>query len=465
MSTRIQFIAAVPDHKVGDIFNCEDDNVAMQYVNLKLAKQLGEAPDPFNDLMEKFSTAAQKGFEAGMTLAKSSHKVGGSGPDIEVTKDESDQVPKTFGDWLQNVGFLEHPETSYQTKTLADKRLKEVYKTKSVGADGFKGNFVGIGVGKATGTMMESSGPTGGYAVPPEYVTDIWKIAVEDTILASRARKRAMASNELKYPKLDQTGTNIAGVATGYLGGVVAGWSAETYTGNQTRASLKQGVLKAGELKGYTIVTNELLQDNKGGLEALIRELFAEAISYYTDLATLVGDGVDKPYGVVNHASTLTVNRSGGANTFVYADAVSMKSKLLAKSMQTAFWVMNQTVMPQLMSMTDGAGRNIWLPNVPGGVDGPVTYGTNSRFLELPYFWTEKLPALGTKGDVTLVDPLGYMIGDRMALEIAASPHAFFLNNEMAYRFIARIAGQPMLDLPFTMLDGAHQLSTAVVLV
>ena len=77
--------------------------------------------------------------------------------------------------------------------------------------------------------------------------------------------------------------------------------------------------------------------------------------------------------------------------------------------------------------------------------------------------WTEKTSALGTPGDVLLVDPQGYMIGDRMALEIAASPHVNFLNREMTYRFVARVAGQPLLDKPFTMLNGGT-LSTFISL-
>jgi hypothetical protein len=51
-----------------------------------------------------------------------------------------------------------------------------------------------------------------------------------------------------------------------------------------------------------------------------------------------------------------------------------------------------------------------------------------------------------------------------MGLEIAASPHVNFLNNEMTYRFVARVAGQPILDAPFTMLDGTNQLSHFVSL-
>ena len=201
---------------------------------------------------------------------------------------------------------------------------------------------------------------------------------------------------------------------------------------------------------------------------SLITELFAEANSYYIDLATLIGDGVDKPIGVVGATATLTTGPNAGARTtagtVAYADLAWLKSKLLPRSLKTAFWIFNQTVMPKLYGLQDGSGRSIWLPNVPGSSGGGVAFAANERLLGLPIVFTEKTPVVGTAGDVLLVDPLGYMIGDRMGLEIAASPHVNFLNNEMTYRFISRVAGQPMLDKPFTMIDGTNQLSHFVAL-
>lgn len=396
------------------------------------------------------------------TIEQVTAAVKAAGPKIEPGLSELDKK-KSLGHQMVQVGILGHPEAPPEAKEKAAEILKNLYGSKYRGWDKAEQAKAWDFNTKASGTMVEGSGPDGGYGVYPEYATEIYRLAVEDTILAQRARRRPMTSNELSYPKLDQTGTQATG-QTGYLGGVVAGWANETKAGGQTQAKLKQGKLKAGELLGYTVISNELLADNGVGLQALLTELFREAISYYTDLATLVGDGVDKPTGVLNSPASIVVNR-GASNTFTYTDAVNMKAKLLSKSEMTALWVFNKTVQPQLYNMTDGSGRNIWLANYPGGDQGPVAgLGSPQRFLDLPYFFTEKTPAVGSKGDVMLIDPQGYMIGDRMSLEIAASPHVNFLNREMTYRFVARIAGQALLDKPFTMLDGAHTLSTFSVL-
>src|SRR5262249_42312350 len=60
-------------------------------------------------------------------------------------------------------------------------------------------------------------------------------------------------------------------------------------------------------------------------------------------------------------------------------------------------------------------------------IDQGATKAPNWALLGRPAFPTEKLPAIGTKGDLMLIDPSFYVIGDRMQIEIAASEHVNFL--------------------------------------
>jgi HK97 family phage major capsid protein len=77
---------------------------------------------------------------------------------------------------------------------------------------------------------------------------------------------------------------------------------------------------------------------------------------------------------------------------------------------------------------------------------------------------TEKLPALGTKGDLLLFDPSFYVIGDRMSIEVAASEHVNFLANQMTWRVVERVDGQPWMDKPVTLQDASSTVSPFVVL-
>ena len=71
---------------------------------------------------------------------------------------------------------------------------------------------------------------------------------------------------------------------------------------------------------------------------------------------------------------------------------------------------------------------------------------------------------LGTKGDIILADFSEYMLVYKGGMEVAESMHVKFLTDEMAYRFITRVDGQPIYDEPFTPLKGANTLSPFVML-
>lgn len=424
----------------------ESSEVTKQYLANEVIEEV-KAATPGDEVVDKIVSKLFSAMDAKVEKAA-------KGPRIEAGDNEVDRQ-KSFGHWLQLVGQINHPHSNARHIEKCAETLSKAY------GSGYS-DWSSKEVVKAAN--IEGSGPAGGYTVPPEYSTDIWKVAMEDTIFASKAKKRPMTSNEFRYPKLDQTGTQATG-QTGYLGGVVARWSKETATRTETEPKLKQGVMKAGELTGYSVISNELLQDNAAGLASIITELFGEANSYYMDLATLVGDGVDKPVGVVSAPATIAYTRAGGAGTatLAFADLTNMVQRFFPRSMKSGMWILNQTVLSTLWGLTDGASHLIFQPSF-SATRGAAAAEAPTTILGIPVVYTEKTPVFGTKGDILLVDPQGYMVGDRMGLEIAASPHVNFLNNEMTYRFVSRMAGQPMLDKPFTMLDGTNQLSHFVAL-
>jgi HK97 family phage major capsid protein len=62
------------------------------------------------------------------------------------------------------------------------------------------------------------------------------------------------------------------------------------------------------------------------------------------------------------------------------------------------------------------------------------------------------------------VDPALYVIGDRMQIEVAASEHVNFLKNQMTWRVVERVDGQPWLEKPITLQDSTTQISPFVYL-
>jgi HK97 family phage major capsid protein len=201
-----------------------------------------------------------------------------------------------------------------------------------------------------------------------------------------------------------------------------------------------------------------LLQDSVIGLEKFLMTLFARAIAWFEEFAFLQGNCVGKPQGMLGCSAAIPVNRAGGGQV-QFVDVATMWSKLLPVSWNKAIWCFSPSVVPQLLQLKDGANRAIFI-----SIDAGATKTPNWALLGRPALPTEKVPALGTKGDLMLIDPSFYVIGDRMQIEIAASEHVNFLKNQMTWRVVERVDGQPWLDKAVTLQDAATQVSPFVVL-
>lgn len=312
--------------------------------------------------------------------------------------------------------------------------------------------------------LAEGSGVTGGYLVPPQFSETLMSIAAENAVIAPRATVLPMTGMTLQVPALDHTGTTAG--QSPFLGGVVARWESENRSRTETEPTFRQTELKAWELSFYTLASNNLLADNAVALDSLLTTIFSKAIEWYTDYAYLQGDGVGKPLGIINCPCTVAITR-GTSSRIRWVDVVTMRSKLLADSWSRAIWVAHQSTFVDLSLMHDsqgnqtgfGAGRPVWI-----GSDGGMAKSPPETLLGRPIYYTEKVPLLGSKGDLMLIDPFYYLIGQRMSLEIAVSAHSAFLTNQMTWRVVFRGDGRPWLPGAITLADGSHTVSPFVAI-
>jgi HK97 family phage major capsid protein len=305
--------------------------------------------------------------------------------------------------------------------------------------------------------LGESSGVTGGYTVPVDFYKQLMAVMAENAFIRPRAFVYPMGSATTQFPYLDITTVQAAGTSP-FFGGVLMNWTAEAQTRTETEPQFKMMELRAWELSGYSVSSNVLLQDSVVGLEKVLFGLFAKAIVWYEEFAFLQGNGVGKPQGMLTAPAAIAFNRSL-AGHIQYADVAGMWAKLLPVSWGNAVWTISPSVVPDLLQLKDGAGRAIFISIDQGAAKSPTW-----NLLGRPVFPTEKVPALGTKGDLMLLDPAFYVIGDRQQIEIAASEHVNFLKNQMTWRVVERVDGQPWLDKAITLQDAATTVSPFVVL-
>jgi HK97 family phage major capsid protein len=267
-----------------------------------------------------------------------------------------------------------------------------------------------------------------------------------------------MTSATLQIPYLDITTAQAAGVSA-FFGGMQAAWTAEAQTRTEFEPQFKQLELRPWELSAYSVSSNVLLQDAIGGFEKFLMVLFAKVIGWTEEYAFLQGNGVGKPLGMLNASGPVIAVTRTSAGVISYADVAKLMANLLPSSLNRAIWVVHPYGLQDLVQLRDAAGRVVWVNALAGAVEKIPGY-----LFGRPVYISEKVPAYGTRGDLSLLDPGLYVIGDRMALEVAASEHVNFLKNQMTWRIVERVDGRPWIEKAITLADGSSTVSPFVTI-
>ena len=304
------------------------------------------------------------------------------------------------------------------------------------------------------GTNVPSDG---GFLVPESFRSDLLMVALEHSIIRQRATVIPMAGQRVNIPAVDST-TDASSV----FGGVVCYWVDEGTAPTETSAKFQNAVLDAKKLMAYLTAPNELVADAPafgGFLDAVL----PQAIAFEEDYRFMQGLGAGEPLGFVNcPAAVIASAVSGqGANTIVVDNLAAMFARMLPSSLSNAIWIASIDTFPQLallsVSGVIGNSTPVWMNN---GVQGAPPVSIYGR----PVYFTEKLPTLGTTGDINFVDPSFYLIGDRQTIQASASPHYAFNVDKTAYKIIERVDGRPWLQNAITPKNSGNTLSPFVQL-
>lgn len=304
----------------------------------------------------------------------------------------------------------------------------------------------------AGGGLSEDVPSEGGFLVQEDFATEILKRTYETGILASRVNKIPISStsNGLKINAIAETSR-----ATGSRwGGIQSYWLEEAGLKVPSKPKFRQMELKLKKLIGLCYATDELLQDTTA-LEAIITQAFTEEFGFMIDDAIFEGDGVGKPLGIMNSGALVTVTRDTTV-TIKYADIVGMWARMWARSRANSIWLINQVIEPALYAMVVGTAP-AYMP--AGGLSG-APYAT---LMGKPVIPIEQTKAMGTTGDIMLVDLGQYLAIDKGGIQTASSIHVSFLYDEQVFRFVYRVDGQPIWDSALTPFAGST-LSPYVVL-
>jgi HK97 family phage major capsid protein len=263
-----------------------------------------------------------------------------------------------------------------------------------------------------------------------------------------------MVNRTKDYPLLDIETAPSAG-NTAYAAGVIAYWTDEAASITESEPRFRLLELQLHKLAAYSLASAEVRSDFTESLDGILARSFAKAVGSAEEYAFFRGDGVGKPLGILSSSAVISATRSA-ASTVALADLAQMISDFPPDSWGSGAWFISATVVDQIIQLV--SNPLTWAQNMREGWWQPTLMG-------YPLYVVGALPALNTAGDILLVDPSYYLIGDSNdGLNIAFSEHFRFQNDQLAWRITKRVDGQPMINSSITLEDGATTVSPFVSL-
>jgi HK97 family phage major capsid protein len=294
----------------------------------------------------------------------------------------------------------------------------------------------------------------GGFLVPPDFREQIKQLLDGEESLSARVDQVTTSGNSLVLPLDSVSPWDTSN-------GVQVNWTGEGKAITQSKPQLGQLETKLHKVSALVPITEELLEDVPaltGWLNTKVPQKFNSELNN----VIVNGNGVAKPTGLLsaNCLVTQAAKVGQGAGTVITENVLNMYARLYAPLRKNAIWLINQDVEPQLQAMVmPGTTPAIpaYLP--PGGLS-VKPYGT---LLGLPVMPLEACQALGTLGDILLVDPTQYLLalkGSGMKSDV--SIHLYFDTGHIAFRFEMRVGGQSYWPAAIARAHGSNTLSPAI---
>lgn len=317
-----------------------------------------------------------------------------------------------------------------------------------------------LGLVEAFQNSFSSEDPgAGGFLIPEAMRAELFMLALEQSVVRSRATVIPMSTLSTRIPAVDDT-SHVSSV----MGGVTFAWTEEAATITESQATFESIQLVAKKLAGYFSVPNELLNDAPA-FSGFFDSKVPQGLAWFEDKAFMTETGAGTPQGYINCPASVQVAAESGqtTQTVVWENVVKMYARMLPTSLSSAVWIVAPDVFPQLATMALSVGTGggpVWIGGYgnSSGADTPP-----AMILGRPVIVSEKAPALGTTGDISFVDLSYYLIGDRQGVEVAASDQFLFSQDKTAFRLIERVDGRPWLQSALTPANGSSNTLSAFV--
>ncbi len=289
--------------------------------------------------------------------------------------------------------------------------------------------------GRVLRALVEGTDSQGGYLVPEELRTEVFRVLPDMSIMRRIARILPMTTDTLKLNSLDAK--------------PVAYWTSEYASKSTTSAEFGQVTLSPNDLVCLLPVSHQLLADANINLVSFIVELFAEAIGAAEDKAFFTGSGTGQPRGISIESIS---NQAIAGASISFDDIISLIDLVpqrVTQSGKSAF-VGNRNVKRILRTLKDTSNQYIWRDG--GAASSSV--GETKRLPDTLYGYPFHEQNDLAQSELYFGDWSFYIIADRQTMSVTTTNEGgdAWRRNAMEIKAVERVDGRVVITSPFAKL-------------
>jgi HK97 family phage major capsid protein len=283
--------------------------------------------------------------------------------------------------------------------------------------------------------LVEGTDSEGGYLVPEELRTEVFRVLPDLSVMRRIARTIPMSTDTLKLNSLSARPS--------------AYWTAEYASKSTTSAEFSQITLNPHDLVCLLPVSEQLLADANINLVQFIIQLFAEAIAVAEDAAFFTGNGTGRPHGI----STEAIASAACGGLMDFDDLIHLIDLIPQRSSQSpkAAFVGHRFVKRQARVLKDTANNYIWRDSSAGRMSGQTERLPDTLY-GYPFYEQNDL----AQSELYFGDWSNYIIGDRQTMTVKTTTEGgdAWRRNAMELKAVERVDGRAVILTPFAKLTG-----------
>lgn len=215
-----------------------------------------------------------------------------------------------------------------------------------------------------------------------------------------------------------------------------ASWMDENGLYPESDDAFGQATIGAFKLGTIIKISDELLNDSVFNLESYIANEFARRIGTKEEEAFLIGDGSNKPTGLLTSAG---IGVTAASATITFDDVMDLYHSLRTPYRRNAAWILNDSTVKALRKLKDSNGNYIWQPS--------IQMGQPDMILSRPYYTSTFVPEIAAGNKVMAFgDYSYYWITDRQGRSFQRLNELYAANGQVGFLASQRVDGKLVLS-------------------